>query len=68
MTISTCKKEETQPPGSNQEEWLIPVDQVLSGGPGPDGIPSVDNPQFAKASDVNFFRRLRFSVRIKNRR
>jgi hypothetical protein len=53
LTVSTCKKEET-PPGSGSGEWTIPVDQVLSGGPGPDGIPSVDNPQFAKACEVTF--------------
>lgn len=27
-------------------EWLIPKDQVFDGGPGRDGIPSIDNPQF----------------------
>lgn len=29
------------PPPAN---WLIPVDQVVDGGPGPDGIPSIDLP------------------------
>ena len=27
-------------------EWLIPQNDVVDGGPGPDGIPSIDNPQF----------------------
>ncbi len=26
--------------------WIIPSDQVFDGGPGKDGIPSIDNPQF----------------------
>jgi len=28
------------------ENWLIPVDEVVDGGPGKDGIPSIDNPDF----------------------
>lgn len=35
-------------------DWLIPSDEVLDGGPGKDGIPSVDNPQFDNATDVTF--------------
>ncbi len=31
-------------PGAN--DWLIPVDEVFDGGPGQDGIPSIDSPQF----------------------
>ncbi|MBW7995902.1 MAG: DUF3179 domain-containing protein [Candidatus Glassbacteria bacterium] len=31
-------------PGSN--EWLIPQDQIKDGGPGKDGIPSIDAPRF----------------------
>jgi len=27
-------------------DWLIPVDRVVDGGPGRDGIPSIDNPLF----------------------
>ena len=32
--------------------WLIPENQVFDGGPGQDGIPAIDQPQFAKASDT----------------
>jgi len=33
--------------GSAQDHpWLIPADQVLDGGPGKDGIPSIDDPTF----------------------
>ena len=32
------------PPPSN--EWLIPQGEVADGGPGPDGIPSIDDPKF----------------------
>ena len=34
--------------------WIIPEDQVLDGGPGKDGIPSVDDPQFVPATEVNY--------------
>jgi len=30
----------------NESEWLIPIGEVFDGGPGKDGIPSVDDPQF----------------------
>jgi len=31
-------------------KWLIPSDEVFDGGPGKDGIPSVDSPQFELAN------------------
>ncbi len=34
-------------------EWLIPVSEVRDGGPGKDGIPSIDNPQFSSVSEVS---------------
>jgi len=33
------------PQQSQQEEWLIPVDEVLDGGPGKDGIPALEMPE-----------------------
>ncbi len=37
---------------SRTQEWLIPVDQIFDGGPGKDGIPSIDNPQFIPVDQV----------------
>ena len=37
------------PPNNN---WLIPVSDVKDGGPGKDGIPSIDNPMFQVASET----------------
>lgn len=34
--------------------WLIPEREVVDGGPGQDGIPSIDEPQFARASDTTY--------------
>ena len=36
------------------QDWLIPSDRVFDGGPGQDGIPSVDNPEFSSVSEINF--------------
>lgn len=35
-------------------EWLIPADEVFDGGPGRDGIPSVDNAQFTNVNDAPY--------------
>ncbi len=43
----------TNPNPNNQNEWLVPIAQVRDGGPGKDGIPSIDNPQFDAISQVS---------------
>jgi hypothetical protein len=35
-------------------DWLIPADEIFDGGPGRDGIPSVDNPQFTNVNDAPY--------------
>jgi hypothetical protein len=35
-------------------EWIVDRNDILDGGPGIDGIPSIDNPRFTIASDVTF--------------
>lgn len=34
-------------------DWLIPSDEVLDGGPGKDGIPSVDDPKFSTVQEID---------------
>lgn len=34
------------------DKWTIPVDEVFDGGPGKDGIPSIDAPVFIEANDA----------------
>ena len=34
--------------------WSIPSAEVFDGGPGKDGIPSVDSPVFAGIADITF--------------
>ncbi len=37
--------------GYTTSDWLVPIAEVKDGGPGKDGIPSIDNPQFLNALD-----------------
>ena len=47
-----CNKEAN--PQSASSEWLIPSGEVQDGGPGKDGIPSIDQPQFNTSEAVDF--------------
>jgi hypothetical protein len=37
---------------SNDVKAIVPLDQIVAGGPAPDGIPSIDNPKFVSATDA----------------
>lgn len=39
--------------GGTNSEWLIPSDRVFNGGPGKDGIPSIDDPQFSLPAQID---------------
>ena len=57
--IASCTNEpgETDSPIVSPEikDWLIPKEEILDGGVGKDGIPSIDEPQFDLAKDVSAF-------------
>ena len=40
--------------GFELDDALIPSAQIFSGGPGKDGIPSIDKPKYKKAHDADF--------------
>ena len=40
------------PPVSNNVEWLIPIGNVFDGGPGKDGIPALQSPDFESAATI----------------
>ncbi len=42
------------PTNTQNEEWLIPLSQIKDGGPGKDGIPSIDHPDYINLEEVNF--------------
>ena len=40
---------------NDKEKHIVPVDQIVSGGPPPDGIPSIDDPKFISVQEVGKF-------------
>jgi len=56
LTLMSCNDNSNVPnqtPTTNNDNWLIPVNEVKDGGPGKDGIPSIDNPKFIDISQTN---------------
>lgn len=51
--LFSCAEEEFVVSSNTQPTWLIPKEKVFDGGVGRDGIPSIDEPQFDKATEVN---------------
>jgi len=43
----------TTPDNTTNDDWLVPVSEVRDGGPGKDGIPSIDSPEFWKVNEVS---------------
>ena len=71
--LISCSSEEdpitgTTPSGTsgNNNEWLIPTSEVLDGGPGKDGIPSIDQPVFVPAAEADFVEEDELVVGFKN--
>jgi hypothetical protein len=50
------------------DEWILPKDEIIDGGPGLDGIPSIDNPDFAPVQTIQYVDddRLIAGVRVGN--
>jgi Protein of unknown function (DUF3179) len=38
-----------------KEKSIVPIDQIVSGGPPPDGIPAIDNPKFISVQEASKF-------------
>ncbi len=54
LTFSTASAESRN--GFRLDKALIPVDEILKGGPPRDGIPSLDDPDFVAADDAVYLR------------
>ncbi|MEM0993462.1 MAG: DUF3179 domain-containing protein [Bacteroidota bacterium] len=52
LLSTACQRDEVDI-GTNSD-WLIPQNEIRDGGPGKDGIPSIDNPDFITVSEVDF--------------
>ena len=63
LILSACDTTGSSGGGGN---WLIPESEIRDGGPGRDGIPSVDNPQFAPVDEIDFIIDDRLVIGVKN--
>lgn len=58
LIITACSSDNSNGNESQQNQnsgsWLIPIEEVRDGGPGKDGIPSIDSPNFTNANEVTF--------------
>jgi len=41
--------------GNGESKHIVPLDKIVSGGPPPDGIPSIDNPKFVSIAEADKF-------------
>ncbi|MBD3223200.1 MAG: DUF3179 domain-containing protein [Caldithrix sp.] len=57
LSLFISCQEESNPSssiGGNDDDWLIPTNQIYDGGPGQDGIPSIDDPSFVGVGNTTF--------------
>ncbi len=63
IVVTGCDSvSDSEPGGSN---WLIPQSEVVDGGPGKDGIPSIDFPNFEPVSATSYVPDFRLVVGVK---
>ena len=53
LFMSPEHSESAQPKGFSIEDPLIPLEEILGGGPPRDGIPSIDSPKFIFAAEAD---------------
>lgn len=56
LAVMTCLIYERLPYAFDYSTHAISPDEIMSGGPGKDGIPSLTNPDYVKASEAHFMR------------
>ena len=59
ITFASCQSDSdsdglSNGPADPNKGWLVPLEDVLDGGVGKDGIPSIDNPQFIEVAAANY--------------
>ncbi len=63
--VSTDSGDSTEVTDDPTSEWLIPDDEIVDGGPGKDGIPSVDDPKFAPVNEIDYIQDDRLVIGLK---
>lgn len=61
----SSQENDSNSPDIDDSEWLIPTDEVIDGGPGQDGIPSIDDPKFIHVYQANYVDEDRLVLGIK---
>jgi hypothetical protein len=51
--VSTTSGYNTNSASAQDKSNIVPLDQIVSGGPPPDGIPSIDNPKFISVQEAD---------------
>jgi len=51
-TLSNLRNEINE---TGEPKHIVPLDKIVSGGPPPDGIPSIDNPKFVSVAEADKF-------------
>lgn len=54
VCVISCTSQNEPTFGDVIDAWLVPKNQVLDGGPGKDGIPSIDHPEFVSISEIDY--------------
>lgn len=57
LILVSCEPVSEQSGGSElnlEPDWIVPEHEVIDGGPGQDGIPSIDNPKFVSVEQADF--------------
>ena len=54
ISVNSGQAKSAQRNGFSIEDPLIPLENILSGGPPRDGIPSIDSPKFISAAEVDW--------------
>ncbi len=68
LIFLSCSDDQSSPvPGGGNfsSDWILDQSEVFDGGPGKDGIPSVDDPKFINTSEVDFNREADLVLAIK---
>ncbi|MEX0843964.1 MAG: DUF3179 domain-containing protein [Balneolaceae bacterium] len=64
---SNSESDDTNNQENPDSEWLISSNEVVDGGPGKDGIPSIDSPTFAPAHEIKYVHDERLVIGLKIR-
>lgn len=67
LFLSACDLVDTEDSSDDGElgDWLIPSDEIFDGGPGQDGIPSIEDPEFERADNTDYVSDNRLVVGIR---